>query len=74
MIPSLAMGHGGPWDLLIVGIYVIPIILMIYALVDLVKRQFRDQATKIIWALVILFAPCFGSLLYLFWGKNQAVS
>lgn len=38
---------------------------MIYALIDLVRSDFREQHMKLIWALIILFVPYIGTFLYL---------
>ncbi|MEB2778920.1 PLD nuclease N-terminal domain-containing protein [Algoriphagus persicinus] len=38
---------------------------MIYALVDLIRSDFREQHMKLIWALMILFIPIIGTFLYL---------
>lgn len=46
------------------------IILVVYALLDLFKSSL-PQNTKLLWLIVILLAPVFGSLIYLFWGKTQ---
>jgi membrane protein DedA with SNARE-associated domain len=37
---------------------------LIYALLDLVRTEFRDQHSKLFWVLIILIAP-FGCFLYL---------
>jgi len=74
MTPVITLGFVGANDIAILAVCSVPLILTIFALVDLVRRQFRDQATKVIWALAILFFPCLGPLLYLFWGKNQAIN
>ncbi|PZX58316.1 phospholipase D-like protein [Algoriphagus ratkowskyi] len=38
---------------------------MIYALVDLIRSDFREQHMKLIWALMILFIPVIGTFIYL---------
>ncbi|WP_416377778.1 PLD nuclease N-terminal domain-containing protein [Algoriphagus sp. D3-2-R+10] len=38
---------------------------MIYALVDLIRSDFREHHMKLIWALIILFIPYIGTFLYL---------
>jgi hypothetical protein len=48
-----------------------PLALMIYSLIDLTRSQFREPVNKILWAIIILFAPIIGSLLYLILGKSQ---
>lgn len=48
----------------------LPGILWLWAIIDLVKREFSDNATKIIWALVVIFIPFVGSILYLVVGRS----
>ncbi|MEP0714407.1 PLD nuclease N-terminal domain-containing protein [Algoriphagus sp.] len=38
---------------------------MIYALVDLIRSDFREQHMKLIWVLLILSVPVVGTFLYL---------
>lgn len=47
--------------------------LIIYCLLDAVKATFNNSVTKVIWVLVILFAPFLGSILYLTIGRNSRV-
>jgi len=51
-------------------IFIIIGILWIWALVDLIKSDFKDNTNKIIWALVIIFTFPIGPVLYLAIGKN----
>ena len=51
---------------------VIWIILVVAALLDLFKAVMPTN-TKLLWLIVILVAPVFGSLIYLFWGKYQRI-
>lgn len=44
--------------------------LMIYALVDLIRSEFREHYMKLIWALIILFVPYIGTFLYLNMGRT----
>ncbi|SDM18179.1 Phospholipase_D-nuclease N-terminal [Daejeonella rubra] len=48
-----------------------PLVLMVYSLIDLTKSQFSEPVNKIIWVIIILFAPLIGALLYLTLGKSQ---
>ncbi|MBN3581589.1 PLDc_N domain-containing protein [Algoriphagus aestuarii] len=41
----------------------------IYALIDLIRSEFRDQHMKLIWAILILMIPVIGTFLYL--GMNR---
>lgn len=43
----------------------------IFALVDVVRRDFYRQNDKIVWALIILLAPVVGSILYLVIGWQR---
>lgn len=47
------------------------VILFIYALLDIFKNPNLNQTTKLLWILIILIAPILGSLIYIFWGRNQ---
>ena len=70
----LFIGNLGSAEILVLlFVFVIPLVLWIIAIVDLVKRQFKDQTTKIIWALVIIFVPFIGSILYLLIGRKGGV-
>jgi hypothetical protein len=47
--------------------------LVIFCLLDAVRATFKDSVTKIVWVLVILFAPFLGSILYLVIGRNSRI-
>jgi len=51
---------------------VIWIILIVVTLLDLFKTALPTN-TKLLWLIIILVAPIFGSLIYLFWGKYQRI-
>jgi hypothetical protein len=60
------LGGIGTMELLLLILFiVVPTLLFIYAIIDLIKRPFADNTTKIIWALVIIFLPFIGSIVYL---------
>lgn len=68
----LAIGlPGGPEILLIM--FVVLVALPFIAIIDLVKSNFKDGTTKLLWLLIIIFAPILGSLIYLAVGRNQKV-
>lgn len=46
------------------------VILIVVTLLDLFKSMLPIN-TKLLWLIVILVAPIFGSLIYLYWGKYQ---
>lgn len=48
-------------------------VLWIWALVDIIKSQFKDDVTKLIWFLVVFFLPFVGLLLYIFAGRSMKI-
>ncbi len=46
-------------------------IFWVWALIDLLKSDFKDSINKLIWLLVVFFLYAFGALLYLFIGRQQ---
>ncbi|MFT2009164.1 PLD nuclease N-terminal domain-containing protein [Pontibacter sp. 13R65] len=65
---------GGPELLLILFFMGIPAMLWLWALVDLLKSDFKNQTNKLVWAVVIIFLPVLGALLYLLIGRGQKVN
>lgn len=51
---------------------IIWIILVVAALLDLFKSELPTN-TKLLWLIIILVAPIFGPLIYLYWGKYQKI-
>jgi hypothetical protein len=51
-------------------IWALVFILWLWMLIDCIKNE-TDGTQRIIWALVIFFFPCIGSLIYLFARKMQ---
>jgi uncharacterized membrane protein len=52
---------------------VISLVLTVIALVNVLRSQFKDSTSKLIWVAVILFMPLIGSILYLQIGRKQRV-
>ena len=46
-------------------------ILWIWALIDILKSDFKDNINKIIWLLVVFVLNFLGVLLYYFIGREQ---
>ncbi len=51
----------------------IPAALWLGALIDLLRSNFSDSITKLIWLIVIVFIPVLGAILYLLIGRKQKV-
>ncbi|MDB4926522.1 PLD nuclease N-terminal domain-containing protein [Mucilaginibacter sp.] len=49
-------------------------LLSIICLIDIVRSDFKDSVTKLIWALIVLFAPFIGSIVYLIIGRKSKIS
>jgi len=64
----------GLWEIILLFILVIPFLLMIWAIVDLTRRNFKDSTNKIIWALAIIFIPFIGAVVYLTIGTQQSIN
>jgi hypothetical protein len=47
------------------------LILWIWALVDIIQSRFREESTKIIWCLLVIFLPFIGTILYYVIGREQ---
>lgn len=58
----------GPDLLVICAIFFLTIPFVIWMVVDCVLNEFSENNLKLIWLLVIFFAPC-GSLIYFFARK-----
>ncbi|OSS42246.1 hypothetical protein DESAMIL20_1799 [Desulfurella amilsii] len=46
-------------------------ILWLMALIDILKSDFKDGLTKVIWLVFVIFLPFLGSILYFFIGRDQ---
>ena len=62
----------GPWQIILLILAVALLLLPIIALVDILSNEFTDS-NKLIWVLVVLFLPFFGSILYFILGTKQKV-
>ncbi len=71
MIFTFVQNIGGTFLLIFLIISLLYIILMIYALVDAIKSEFKDPNMKVIWIIVILFAQLIGTLVYLVLSKSS---
>lgn len=61
---------GTPEIILIFFVVIIPLI----TLIDIIKSDFKDNSTKLLWVVIVLLAPLLGCLLYSLIGRGQKVS
>ncbi|MFD2146910.1 PLDc N-terminal domain-containing protein [Mucilaginibacter antarcticus] len=64
------MGLGMP-ELVLILFVVGYLLLKLYCLVDIIRSDFKDSTTKLLWGLVVLFIAVIGPLLYLTIGRNS---
>jgi hypothetical protein len=64
----LGMPGMGEW-LIIFLVFLLPV----FALVDILRNQFKGSSDKLIWVLVVVFLPLLGSILYFIIGRSQRV-
>lgn len=70
----LYLGGIGVTEILVLLMFLgLPAVLWIWAIIDLLRSTFASETNKLIWALVIVFVPVIGSILYLVIGRNQKV-
>ncbi|MBW4890306.1 PLDc N-terminal domain-containing protein [Mucilaginibacter sp. HMF5004] len=52
--------------------FIVEFVLIVYALMDIFKNPNFNLNTKLLWVIIIVLIPILGSLLYIFWGRNQS--
>lgn len=58
--------------MIILGVGLFFLLLPLIAIIDIVRSNFPDNTEKLIWVLIVLFFPIFGSVLYfILGGKNK---
>lgn len=67
------MGLGAP-EIFLLVIAIAYWGLLIFCLVDVVRANFKDSTTKLLWVIIILFAPFIGSVLYLAIGRKNKLA
>ncbi|MBX2913711.1 MAG: PLDc N-terminal domain-containing protein [Cyclobacteriaceae bacterium] len=67
----LALGMPGMGEWLIIALV---FLLPVFALIDILRHQFKGANDKLIWVVVVLFLPMFGSILYFIIGRSQRLT
>lgn len=67
LLTFLNLGGGEVVLLLLVGA---PFLLTIYCVVDLIRSDFKESNTKLLFLILVLIAPLIGSIVYLFLKRN----
>lgn len=67
----LLIGMPGAGEYAIIAIM---LLLPAIALFDILQNQFKHQTIKLIWALVVIFLPLFGPIIYYVIGRTQKLA
>ena len=54
-----------------ISLIVLPTVVWLYALVDVIRNDFKHFATKIVWIINLCVFPPLGTLLYFLIGRHQ---
>jgi hypothetical protein len=68
----LSMPGGMEWILILLGIFLIAI--PIWAIVDVIRSDFKQPDNKLLWILLIVVLPLIGSVLYYYMRDNQKIA
>ncbi len=60
----------GVMELILIIIVLLPFVLTLYCIIDIIRADFKDSNSKILFLLLVLLLPFIGSVLYLFLRKN----
>ncbi|MBP8067138.1 MAG: PLDc_N domain-containing protein [Pedobacter sp.] len=67
VLEFLNLGGGELFLLLLIGA---PFLLTIYCVVDLIRADFKESNSKLLFLILVLVAPLIGSIVYLFLKRN----
>jgi hypothetical protein len=70
----LFIGGLGVPEVLLAGFFgCLPFILAIAALIDILRSEFRESNTKLIWVIIVIFVPVLGSIMYFILGASHKI-
>jgi hypothetical protein len=67
LLEFINLGGGEVILLLLIGS---PFLLTIYCVIDLIRADFKESNTKLLFLILVLIAPLIGSIIYLFLKQN----
>ncbi len=71
LIGLLSFGAFGVLWLLMFAFIIAVMVLWVWMLVDVGRRQFTDDNTRLMWVLIIVLAGWIGAIIYYFVGRKQ---
>lgn len=57
-----------------IALIALPSVIWVYALIDVIRNDFKHIATKIVWIINLCIFPPLGTLLYFLIGRNQRIT
>ncbi|MXV14863.1 PLD nuclease N-terminal domain-containing protein [Hufsiella ginkgonis] len=51
----------------------LPLLLILYSIVDILRAEFKNENSKLLWIIIVLVAPVLGSIIYLGAGDSFKV-
>lgn len=67
----LSVGLPGGPEIMVILFILSPLVLTIAALISILRNEFNDGTTKLIWVLVAILLPILGPILYFAIGRKQ---
>jgi len=68
----LSMPGGMEWILVLLGIFLIAF--PIWAIVDVIRSDFKQPDNKLLWVLLIIVLPLIGSVIYYYMRDKQKIA
>jgi len=68
----LSMPGSSEWILIIFGIFLLAF--QIWAIVDIIKSDFKQPDNKLLWIILIVIMPLIGSVIYYYMRDGQKLA
>jgi hypothetical protein len=65
LLDFLNLGSG-----ILLAIILVPLLLILYCIIDILRSSFKNKVMKLVFLVLVLFAPFLGSIIYLFIRKD----
>lgn len=68
----LLIGMPGGGEIFVILFVVFCLILPFVAIIDIASNKSMDGSNKLLWVVIVVFAPLIGSVIYFLIGKKKA--
>ena len=65
----LSMPGGAEWILVLLGLFMLA--LPIWAIVDIIRSDFKQPDNRLLWIILIILVPIIGSIIYYYMRDGQ---